>query len=497
MAGIYGADIAQLRALGKALTASSARLASARTALSRNVGERGTWKGADAERFRNDWNGTHSLLLGRVIDALADAGKAAARHADEQERASGTGGTADRPSGASGPAGTGAGDSKAEYLTGGEHSVARHPDRGEANLAAPELDRLRGLVRDAASGSNFLVGNDTDVNELRDALAGLKPAQLDQLLESLTDDEIRSLGSGAAGDGKGWFNWEGTTPFERQQLLDQLLSKASAEQVDRLKGLIPWAQPDGTAMGDAARPGGPDPSTSNRWMKPDWPVIGERPSTDDIRQGQYGDCVVLAAAGAMINADSNWARDHVTDNGNGTVSVRLFDKNGQEQWVTVTTDLPANDYGGQLGAGAGFGGNWPAYIEKALAQVYTEDGSTDGTKEGTPPDQAYPPGNYRAIEGNWGPDAFQYLAGPDVELTTDSGALWDAAKEGRPALVTTLGDKPDGAPKGYYASHAYFVTGLDSNGNLLLQNPWSSHQPILTVTPQQFADNYENATVVK
>ena len=30
----------------------------------------------------------------------------------------------------------------------------------------------------------------------------------------------------------------------------------------------------------------------------------------------------------MINADPGWAREHVTDNGNGTVSVLLFDKNG-------------------------------------------------------------------------------------------------------------------------------------------------------------------------
>ena len=497
MAGIYGADVAQLRALGKALTASSARLAFTGTALSRDVRDPGRWKGADAEAFRNDWAGTHSLLLGKVVEALAEAGKAAGRHADEQELASGAGGTAGRTSAAGGPASKDGGDSTAEYLTGGEHSVARHPDRGEANLAAPELDRLRGLVRDAASSSNFFVGNDTDVNELRDALAGLKPAQLNQLLESLTDDEIRSLGRGAATDGKGLFNGEGTTPFERQQLLDQLLSKASREQVCRLKDLIPWAQPDGTAMGDAARPGGPDPSGPDQWVEPKWPVIGQRPSTDDIKQGQYGDCVVLAAAGAMINADPGWAREHVTDNGNGTVSVLLFDKNGQEQWVTVTSDLPANSKGTQMGAKAGFGGNWPAYVEKALAQVYTEDDNNDGTKEGTPPDQAYPPGNYRAIEGNWGPDAFQYLAGPNIARTSAADDVWEAVRQGRPALVTTLADLPQGAPEGYHTSHAYFVTGLDAEGNILLRNPWGSQYPVLTVTPQDFKDKYQDASVVR
>lgn len=492
MAGIYGADVAQLRALGKALTASSTRLTSTRAALSRDVRDASRWKGSDAERFRSDWDGTHSLTLGKVIEALAEAGRAAARHADEQELASGARDTEGRTSTSAPDARKGSGNIG---FLGEDHSSPRHPDRGEPNLTPAELDRLRNKVSAAASGGNFLAGNDAEVNGLREALAALKPAQLNQLLASLSDDELRNLGAGAAGDGKGWFNSEGTTPFERQQLLDQLLSKASADQVHRLKDLIPWAQPDGTAMGDAARPGGPDPSSTSRWLEPRFPVIGEHPSADDIRQGQYGDCVVLAAAGAMVNADSGWAREHVTDNGNGTVSVLLYDKNGQEQWVTVTSDLPANSNGGQLGAKAGFGGNWPAYLEKALAQVYTEDDNNDGTKEGAPPDEAYPAGNYRAIEGNWGPDAFQYLAGPDVERTKDADALWSAASGGKPALVTTLGETPNGAPNGYHANHAYFVTGTDQRGNIILQNPWGAFEPSMAISKEDFRRLFSDATV--
>lgn len=359
------------------------------------------------------------------------------------------------------------------------------------------MEKLRGLVRDAGENSDFFEGNDKDVRELGDALTALRPAQLDQLLKSLSDDELKQLATGADSDGKGLFNWEGTTPFERHQLLDQLLSKASTEQVDRLKGLIPWAQPNGEAMGDAARPGGADPSTTNQWMNPTAPVIGQEPSKDDVRQGQYGDCVVLAAAGAMINADPGWARDHVTDNDNGTVSVKLFDKNGQEQWVTVTKDLPEDTNGGQLGAKPGQDGNWAAYVEKALAQVYTDDDNRDGTAEGAPPDIAHEPGNYRAIEGNWGPDAFQYLAGPDVERTRDSSVLWTAASEGRPSLVTTLGETPEGAPEGYHSGHAYFVTGTDERGNIILQNPWGPHEPRMTISKDEFGRLFHDATVTR
>ncbi|MCU1565436.1 MAG: hypothetical protein JWQ56_373 [Pseudarthrobacter sp.] len=496
MAGIYGADVAQLRALGKQLSASSARLISTRTSLSREVQNSTSWKGSDAERFRSEWNATHSALLAKVIEALAGAGKAVALHADEQEKASSAGGgVVSGQVRTTGGAPTATGRVAGELPDPKDYSVARHPDRGQADLTRRDLDRLKDLVRDAGGTNHFLMGNDTDLNELRDALSGLKPAQVNQLLESLSDDDLRSLSTGAASDGKGLFNGEGTTPFERQQLLDQLLSKASPEQVDRLKNLIPWAQPNGEAMGDAARPGGAQPSTTNQWMEPRHPVIGRQPSTDDIRQGLYGDCVVLAAAGAMINADSNWARDHVTDNGNGTVSVQLIDKNGQEQWVTVTKDLPANEYGGQMGAKAGFGGNWPAYVEKALSQVYTEDDNNDGTPEGAPPDAAHPPGNYRAIEGNWGPDAFQYLAGPDVERTRDADLLWQSARQGSPSLVTTLGETPEGAPAGYRANHAFFVTGTDERGNIILQNPHGPQEPLMSISKEDFRNLFSDATV--
>lgn len=490
MAGIYGADIVQLRALSKHLGASSARLAGTKSSLSGDVRGSTAWKGADADRFRRDWEGTYSALLAKVIESLAAAGKAVAVHAEEQEKASGVGGQGGVALGA------GRGGGAFEKLRDrADHSVPRYSDQGQADLTGEELEKLQGLVRDAAENNDPFEGNDTDVNELRDALAALKPAQVDQFLKTLSDDELKQLAEGSASGGKGLFNWEGTTPFEKHQLLDQMLSKASPEQVDRLKELVPWAQPNGEAMGDAARPGGADPSTTNQWMDPTSPVIGQQPSKDDIRQTGYGDCVVLSAAGAMINSDSGWASSHVSDNGNGTVSVKLFDPQGQEQWVTVTTDLPANEAGDQKGAQPGANGNWPAYIEKALAQVYTEDDARDPTAEGAPRDVAHGPGNYRAIEGNYGPDAFKYLAGPNVEQTTDADNLWNAAAEGRPAVVATLGDLPEGAPDGYFTGHAYFVTGKDEQGNILLQNPWGRNYPVLSITKEQFEKQYENASV--
>jgi hypothetical protein len=492
MPGLYGADVVELHSLSRKLQAASARLTSTRSLLGQELAS-SFWKGSDAARFRNDWNSTHSALLLKVATALSEAGHALASQAREQEQASASGGWSTTATAASPAVARTAGG----FFDGTDHSIARHPERGVPDLTTGELERLKGLVRDAGANNDFFEGNDRDLGELRDALAGLTPAQLDQLLRELPDEDLRRLAEGAASDGKGIFNWEGTTPFERHGVLDQLLSKASTEQVDRLRNLIPWAQPNGASAGDSARPGGAETSASNAWKNPDAPVVGRYPSKDDIRQGGYGDCVVLSAAGAMINAQPGWAQEHVTDNGNGTVSVKLFDSHGQEQWVTVTKDLPVKEDGDPKGARPGPGGNWPAYIEKAMAQVYSEDDNRDGTPPGTPPDIEYGPGSYRAIEGNYGPDAFRYLAGPDVDQTDDADAVWDAAREGRPALVTTLGRVPEGAPEGYFAGHAYFVTGMDKGGNLLLQNPWGSQYPVLTVTPQEFEDDYGNASVVR
>jgi hypothetical protein len=490
MAGIYGADVVQLRALSKQLSASSAKLMTTKSALSREVRGCTPWKGLDADRFRADWDGGHSALLAKVIQALADAGKAVAVHADQQEKASASSGR----NGTAGSAGKHTGlFEKLPDRT--DHSVPRYTDQGRPDLNRDDLEKLKGLVRDAGKSDDFFEGNDKDVNELRDALAVLKPAQVDQFLKSLSDDELKQLAEGSASDGKGLFNREGTTPFERHQLLDQLLAKASREQVDRLKELIPWAQPNGEVKGDAALPGGAQGDASNHWLTPGSAVLGERQGKDDINQGGYGTCVVMSAAGAMINDDPAWAKEHVTDNGNGTVSVRLYDKNGDGQWITVTKDLPATEDGGLKGAQSMPGGNWPAYIEKALAQVYTDDDANDGEDAHHTPDIARPPGSYKAIEGNYGPDVSAYLTGTPGEQTEDADKLWAAAANGQPIVVTTQSEDPVDPPPGYVANHAFFVVG-SKDGQVELQNPWSPGSPHIFMSKDDFESKFNNATIM-
>lgn len=490
MGDFLGADVAELRDFARDLSAASEKLSQTSTMLSQRIAQGRGWQGPDAQRFSADWDSSLRPALMKAAAGLANTGKELLIQAREQD-------TASHDSGSSGISNTAIhvradGDGR----TGHDTSKPRYADQGRTDLSNDELAKLKKLMDLAADNNNFFRGNDNDVENLRKAFEKLSPAELDQLLKTLSDDDLKALADGAGSDGKGILDWQGTTPFERQGLLDQLLSKASAEQVARIKEQFSWAQPDGTAQGDAARPGGGKSDETNKWMSPGGPVVGENPGKDDISQGGYGDCVVMAGAGALVAKEPAWVRDHVTDNGNGTVSVKLFDNGGHERWITVTSDLPADDKGDQRGAQTGKNGSWPAYVEKALTQVYGEDNDKDPVDRGKPADQAFGPGEYRAIEGNYGPDVMHYLTGQDVSTTDHAKDLWQAVQNGQPAIVTTLGKDPQGAPEGYYSSHAYFVEGIDSDGNLVLQNPWGPTNPKMRITPDQFEDLFNDASIV-
>ncbi|QDY89757.1 hypothetical protein E7Y32_05630 [Arthrobacter sp. UKPF54-2] len=84
---IWGADVAQLKTLGSKLQAGSQEIANQKSLLTKVLA--GTdWKGPDAEKFRNEWNGEHTAALTRVSQALQQAGQQATRNAADQESAS-------------------------------------------------------------------------------------------------------------------------------------------------------------------------------------------------------------------------------------------------------------------------------------------------------------------------------------------------------------------------------------------------------------------------
>ncbi|MBB6404644.1 hypothetical protein [Arthrobacter sp. AZCC_0090] len=488
MAGLYGADVGQLGNLAEQLSKSSAMLEAARTALTNQLNGSTEWKGSDADRYRATWNREHRALLNQVILGLAAAGKSVRANADEQEKASADSGGFGGPKFA---AGTGRPTIPQDLPPAEQIGTRRNPDPGTANLSQDEVQRLKELVDKAGDANNFWMGNDRDVTALRDALGKLRPAQLNQFLESLTDEQLRTLAGGAAQDGKGILEWQGTTPFERQALLDQLLSKASPEQVERIKALFPFAQPNAEAGGDAARAAADSRKGQAVTFKNPAGGLGSG-SYQEVHQQGYGDCGTMATLAALAKSDPGFVSSHISDNGNGTVSVKLYDSDGHEQWVTVTKDLPTQD--GHHYKGANGGGNmddanaanWPGYFEKAFAQVYNDD--SDG----------YHPGEYRAIEGDFPDKLAPYFTGTKPEVLDGADATWGAVAEGKTVVVSTSVPSPDdhGRNPGLVGAHVFFVKGTDASGNIVLGNPWGGAENDVSISRDDYKKYCTQGAVV-
>ncbi|WP_406635197.1 WXG100 family type VII secretion target [Pseudarthrobacter quantipunctorum] len=84
---IWGADVQQLRQLGSKLQAGATEIDNQKSNLNSLLNST-DWKGPDADKFRDEWSGTHTTMLTKVADALREAGNKAKRNAEQQEQAS-------------------------------------------------------------------------------------------------------------------------------------------------------------------------------------------------------------------------------------------------------------------------------------------------------------------------------------------------------------------------------------------------------------------------
>lgn len=85
---VWGADVAQLRTLAQQFSKTADLLQQQSTQLSSQINSNPVWKGADAQRFRSDWNGNHRALLQQTASRLQQESKLLLKNADEQEKAS-------------------------------------------------------------------------------------------------------------------------------------------------------------------------------------------------------------------------------------------------------------------------------------------------------------------------------------------------------------------------------------------------------------------------
>lgn len=91
MSGFFGADVEQLRQLGRDLTTQAEQLDATVARLNSKVLSV-PWQGPDAERFRSDWSQRLSVSVKSVADILRDASSKSLANAVQQEQASGVSG---------------------------------------------------------------------------------------------------------------------------------------------------------------------------------------------------------------------------------------------------------------------------------------------------------------------------------------------------------------------------------------------------------------------
>ncbi|MCR5278901.1 MAG: hypothetical protein K6E19_05605 [Lachnospiraceae bacterium] len=102
------------------------------------------------------------------------------------------------------------------------------------------------------------------------------------------------------------------------------------------------------------------------------PLFSHEPCVEDVQQGCMGDCYFISSIAETVAKNPKMIKDSMLDNNDGTVTVRMYDKDQTGQfhpvYVTVSKEVRAT--------GAG-GATWVAIMEKAFA-AHRQDKAKNG-----------------------------------------------------------------------------------------------------------------------
>ncbi|MFE5257252.1 C2 family cysteine protease [Streptomyces coelicoflavus] len=367
------------------------------------------------------------------------------------------------------------------------------PDAKKIDAALRELQALDGKD----FGAN---GNRDDLEQVSGQLDGLTAAELDAFMTKASPKDLAFYNELITDTGdSGWspFDHNGLTEAARRDTLSLMLSKISPENVGKFQTAFPGMQPTFTNTGAYESGGNNQNGQTNNgihWAPPSDPLFQNGVSADDVSQNQFGDCWYVASLAGLAQKDPKFIQEGIKENPNGTVSVRVWDKEGNHHWVTMTADLPTDQNGNPIST-YGNGETWPAYYEKAFAMTYSEDGEGErgyGGIEGDDPKKAAP-----YLTGQEGEDMETggFLGiGKDDDKDIDS--LRSAFESGKVVTLSTPDDEgldkdhPAEWGSTYHSNHAYYVRGFTDDGKVILGNPWGVQgYPPITVSQDQL-DKY-------
>lgn len=356
------------------------------------------------------------------------------------------------------------------------------------------LNALKGL-----DGKDFGVnGDQDDLIEVANRLGGLNSAELDALFTKASPADLALYNKLITDTGdSGWnpFDSNGLPADVRRDTLSSMLGRIGPENLAKFTDAFPGVNPSFTDTQAYKNGGNPQNGQNNSgitWRAPTDPLFNGDVSADDINQRQFGDCWYVASLAAVAMKDPEFIKGGIKQNPNGTVSVRIWDKDGNQRWVTMTADLPTDTNGTPIST-YGNGDTWPAYYEKAFALTYGGDQSYGGI-EGDDPKKADP-----FLTGKTGHDVKSGgFLGIGKHDDMDIGDLKKTFESGQAITVSTPDDDdlqkntPPEWTNRYCTNHAYYVRGFTSDGKIVLGNPWGvSGYPPITVTQDQFNKYFE------
>lgn len=355
-----------------------------------------------------------------------------------------------------------------------------------ADAKAPDDKKIaEGLsALEALDGKDFgNNGNRDDLEDVQKKLDGLTAAELDALFAKADPKDLERYGRLMSDTGDSWltpFDTNGLDENDRRKHLSGMLAKISPQNMAKFTKAFPGVNPDISGI---------EGSKGVNWAQPTDPLFKDGASANDMNQGMVGDCWYLAELAATAQKNPKFIEEGIKENGNGTVSVRIWDKDGNYEWVTVTKELPYKN--GDNFAATGQGDTWPAYYEKAFALRYEDDADGYAGIEADNQEHATP--YITGQEGKNLKDGFLGMTGE-----SDIADLKKAHDSGKAITISTPSDddlNDEGKKElgeSYSTQHVYYVRGFTADGKVILGNPWG-HQdyPPMTLTQDQLDKYFE------
>ena len=250
------------------------------------------------------------------------------------------------------------------------------------------LEQMEAYVKTDANATSRLRKVDEEIQKLKDLCQKsedfLKNQEKRQLDPVLGDSEEGQALFAAANDINQFLL------IQRDGDLD--VSRPYRAPIDPKTGSAAWEEPEPETVDSSgdwikmrAKIGSNGVVKSDKELdKADEPLFPHDPSPMDVSQGRLGDCYLLASLASLAANHPEKIREMMTDNGDGTVTVRFFkkeiDKYSGEltcyRPILVTVDKTVPEQGGAQDA------LWVSVIERAFAaaDLHTGHNVTQGVQ---------------------------------------------------------------------------------------------------------------------